>query len=77
MGFDPLTGTSAGGHKVYLAIDAELNAAALEALNGRKGAVAVYNYRTGDVLCMVSSPTFDPADPPEDGTGTAGMTACI
>jgi len=27
--------------------------------------VAVYNYRTGDVLCMVSSPTFDPADPPE------------
>ena len=64
-GFDPLTGTSAGGHKVHLTIDAELNAAALEALNGRKGAVAVYNYRTGDVLCMVSSPTFDPADPPE------------
>ena len=61
VGFDPLTGTSAGGHKVYLTIDAELNAAALEALNGRKGAVAVYNYRTGDVLCMVSSPTFDPA----------------
>ena len=50
--FDPLTGTSAGGHKVYLTIDAELNAAALEALNGRKGAVAVYNYRTGDVLCI-------------------------
>ena len=65
MGFDPLTGTSAGGHKVYLTIDAGLNAAALDALNGRKGAVAVYNYRTGDVLCMVSSPTFDPADPPE------------
>ena len=65
VGFDPLTGTSAGGHKVYLTIDAELNAAALEALNGRKGAVAVYNYRTGDVLCMVSSPTFDPAEPPE------------
>ena len=56
VGFDPLTGTSAGGHKVYLTIDAELNAAALEALNGRKGAVAVYNYRTDDVLCMVSSP---------------------
>ena len=71
VGFDPLTGTSAGGHKVYLTIDAELNAAALEALNGRKGAVAVYNYRTGDVLCMVSSPTFDPAEPPEirDGDG--------
>ncbi|MFR0786926.1 MAG: hypothetical protein ACLSHM_01335 [Vescimonas sp.] len=66
MGFDPLTGTSAGGHKVYLTIDAELNTAALEGPERPEGAVAVYNYRTGDVLCMVSSPTFDPAEPPED-----------
>ena len=28
-----------------------------------------YNYKTGEVLCMVSTPTFDPADPPtiQDG----------
>ncbi len=26
---------------------------------------AVYNYQTGDILCMVSNPSFDPADPPE------------
>lgn len=27
--------------------------------------MGVYNYKTGEVLCMVSAPTFDPADPPE------------
>lgn len=66
MGLRPPDRTSAGGHKVYLTIDAELNAAALDALNGRKGAVAVYNYRTGDVLCMVSSPTFGSGGPAGD-----------
>lgn len=65
IGFDPLTGTNGGGHKLYLSIDAQLNAAALEALNGRKGAVAIYNYHSGDILCMVSNPSFDPVDPPE------------
>ena len=44
VGFDPLTGTSAGGHKVYLTIDAELNAAALEALNA--GEAALYRVNT-------------------------------
>lgn len=65
VGFNPVTGTSGDGHKLYLTIDSELNEAAYDALNGRKGAVAVYNYETGDILCMVSTPTFDPADPPE------------
>lgn len=31
---------------------------------GRKGSVAVYNYQTGQILCMALSPDFDPADPP-------------
>lgn len=65
VGFNPITGTSGDGHKLYLTIDSELNATAYEALNGRKGVVAVYNYETGDILCMVSSPTYDPLDPPE------------
>ena len=33
-------------------------------MDGRKGAVGVYNYRTGEILCAVSSPSFDPLDPP-------------
>ena len=29
------------------------------------GTVGVYNYKTGEILCMVSTPTFDPANPPD------------
>lgn len=65
VGFNPITGTVGNGNKVYLTIDAELSEAALNALGDRKGTVGVYNYQTGDILCMVSSPTFDPANPPE------------
>lgn len=64
VGFSPIFGTVTGGHKVTLTIDAELNKVAYEALNGKKGAVAVCNYRTGEILCMVSTPTFDPENPP-------------
>lgn len=64
VGFNPLTGTTTGGHKLYLSIDSSLNETARDLLNGQKGSVAVYNYQTGQILCMVSSPDFDPADPP-------------
>ena len=37
---------------------------AYEALGGQNGTVGIYNYKTGEILCMVSTPTFDPADPP-------------
>lgn len=66
-GYNLLTGTqtlSGQGNDLTLTIDDELNYTAYMALNGRKGAVGVYNYRTGEVVCMVSSPTFDPLDPP-------------
>jgi len=65
VGYNFLTGTTTGGHKLYLTIDADLCRTAYQALDGRKGTVAVYNYETGEVLCMVSSPTFDPLYPPE------------
>ena len=48
-GFNPILGTTGGGHDLYLTIDADLNAAAYKALNGRKGAVGVYNYKTGEL----------------------------
>lgn len=69
VGFNPLTGTTTGGHKLYLTLDASLCQTAYEALDGRKGTVGVYNYQTGDILCMVSTPAFDPADPPEISDG--------
>ena len=71
-GFNPITGvvspfgSSVTGSNIKLTISSDVSAAALQALNGKKGAVAVYNYKTGEVLCMVSSPTFDPLNIPSD-----------
>lgn len=54
------------GNEMYLTIDARYNYEAYQALNGRAGTVAVYNYKTGEILCMVSSPSYDPLHVPED-----------
>jgi len=45
---------------------------ALEALGNRKGTVAVYNYKTGEILCAVTSPTFDPDNVPDIAGDTTG-----
>lgn len=64
--FSLISGINDGEDRTLtLSIDAELNRVANEALAGRKGAVLVANYKTGELLCMVSGPTIDPADPPE------------
>ena len=66
-GYNPITGTYAtDGHTVALTLDSSLCVTAYEALAGRKGAVLVSNYKTGEILCMVSAPSFDPLSPPED-----------
>ena len=69
VGFDPVFGTTGGGNRLYLTIDADLNETAYGLLAGYKGVVAVYNYQSGDVLCMVSSPTYDPLYPPTIADG--------
>lgn len=60
--YNPITGAGSQGNRVALTIDANLNRTAYGALDGRHGTVAVYNYKTGEILCMVSSPAFDPED---------------
>lgn len=57
-----VTGTTGNGGEVRLTIDSELNVCAYNALNGQDGSILVYNYQTGEILCMVSAPTFDPND---------------
>ncbi len=69
VGFDPIFGTTGGGNKLYLTIDADLNETAYGLLSGNKGVVAVYNYQTGEVLCMVSAPAYDPLYPPTNVDG--------
>lgn len=57
---------AAQGSDLYLTIDARYNYEAYRALGGKKGTVAVYNYKTGEILCMVSSPSYDPLAVPTD-----------
>lgn len=59
---DMLSGFSSN---ITLNLDAKLCAAAYKAMNGKKGAVGVYNYKTGEILCMVSLPSFDPEKRPD------------
>ncbi len=54
------------GKDITLTIDADVQKSAYEALDGRKGAVFFYNYMTGAVLCMVSTPVYDPENIPSD-----------
>ena len=54
------------GGELTLTIDARYNYQAYQALNGKAGAVGVYNYKTGEVLCMVSAPSYDPLNVPAD-----------
>lgn len=71
-GYSFLTGADdpfGQGSDLYLTLDARLNYIAYQAMNGKKGAVGVYNYKTGEILCMVSAPAFDPADPPAIAEG--------
>lgn len=54
------------GGTISLTVDSRLNKLAYNALAGRKGAAVLTNWRTGEILCMVSTPTFDPSDPPSN-----------
>lgn len=77
VGYNWLTGTysvTGKGKDIKLTIDANVSRVAAEALGDRKGLVAVYNYKTGEILTMVSGPNYDPLDPPviesDDDSGT-------
>ena len=73
--YNLLTGTYSAGKKgetVKLTIDSELCNTAYTAMAGRKGFAAVYNYETGEILCMVSLPTYDPSNPPKASQAQSG-----
>ncbi len=48
------------GSDVYLSIDIDLQKAADEAFEGRNGALVAINPNTGEILALVSRPSFDP-----------------
>lgn len=68
-GYSPL----GSGRNLTLTLDAYLNVTAYNAMDGRQGTVGVYNYKTGDILCMVSTPPFDPENPPDASSAEDGV----
>lgn len=57
---DILTGRSPQGGSVVLTIDPDLQRLAARTLGNRRGAVVALDPRTGAVLAMVTSPSYDP-----------------
>jgi len=48
------------GTDLMLTLDKELQLSAFEAFEGRKGALVAMNIENGDILALLSSPSFDP-----------------
>ena len=59
---DLATGGKPKGANVQTTLDARAQRAASDALGNLKGAVVALNPKTGAILALVSSPTFDPND---------------
>ena len=50
------------GNDIFLTIDATIQEIAYEELGDRKGCVAVMDPRNGEILALVSNPSFDPGN---------------
>jgi peptidoglycan glycosyltransferase len=67
LDYNTITGiynSSETGNILNLTLSTEACVTALEDLGERRGTVGVYNYKTGEILCMVSSGTYDPDNAP-------------
>lgn len=49
------------GDDIQLTVDYRLNVFAYELMENYSGAVVIQDYTTGEILCMVSTPAFDPS----------------
>ena len=54
------------GNDLKLTIDRDICDEAYKALDGRKGTVGIVNYKTGEIVCSVSSPSYDVEDVPDN-----------
>ena len=55
-----LAGRKNHGDNVITTLDTRMQEAAYDAMDDRKGAVVAMNVKTGEILCVVSKPDFDP-----------------
>ncbi len=56
----PADETALPGMNIYLSLDLDLQRIATQALEGRRGAVVALDPWTGEILALVSAPSFDP-----------------
>ena len=56
----PMNETPAPGSNIYLSLDLDLQRVAYNALEGRRGSVVAIDPTTGEILALVSAPSFDP-----------------
>lgn len=63
-----LYNSDSSGNTLKLTLSTKACVAALNGLGSRRGTVGVYNYQTGEILCMVSSGTYDPDNAPSMDT---------
>lgn len=66
-----ITGETQQGGAIELTIDSQVQQAAWNALNGRRGSVVALDPSTGAILAMVSSPSYDPNQLASHDSGTA------
>ena len=55
-----LAGRKNHGNNINTTLDVKMQEAAYDAMDDRKGAVIAMNVRTGEILCVLSKPDFDP-----------------
>lgn len=75
IGFDKINGLyGAEGTEANAALTLSTAAqtAAYQALGNYHGTVGVYNYKTGEILCAVTSPSYDPDNMPDVDADTSG-----
>ena len=74
-GYDMVSGLYTYGDSsgiAALSLSANAQKTALAAMGNHKGTVAVFNYKTGEILCSVTTPTYDPDDVPDIQGDTTG-----
>ena len=75
IGFDKINGLyGAEGTEANaaLTLSAAAQTAAYQALGNYHGTVGVYNYKTGEILCAVTSPSYDPDNMPDVDADKSG-----
>jgi len=75
LDYSKLTGTYHYGDisgQLKMTLNAQVQAAAQQAMGNYVGTVAVLNYATGELVCAVTTPNFDPDDVPDIAGDTTG-----